>query len=608
MAGPWEKYAQSVPENLQNDPVAQEIVQGPKPWEKFDPTKKEESFKDNGFVKGAINALPAAGSVVGGLLGTALGPAGVLGGGALGAAGGKAAENFIKEQFYGDKIVDDAPEDKRTSMERIFDTGENGSSKMDQLRTRLYEPSKEAALDVAAPAVMKAVSAPVKFATGKAAGYLSKFAQPAKEGAEEIAKSAERLGTEATPGMLTTNPAIQDVESALSQRTLSKSGGEYAKKYNDINNALESSAKGLLKEGASPETGIQLATKAKNAIVSGVGEKIAPAAMIYDDIAKEGKFIDVSPESVKRISNNILNLETSSLKGTPENSFANMVADNLQNTTNLQKLRSLKSYVGKVSGDMTATPQMRAAAGDIYGRLGQLEKNSITRSALSAAKNPQQGKAIASDMIAELRGANKIYKEVSSGLKDLAQKSGLGKVRNYSDFVQKIEQVPDEKFVSKLFQQGNHAQLKEFEKQFPEAFNNMKKSFMVDMYGKSTVKGEISVSKFLSNVKKLSPESQKIIFGDGSSQTIKDIENIYNSFPGKVGPSGTPKGESIMKYKPGMDDLRDRVYKFILENPNLFNKAGKSLEKIPETPMGLLKKNQGLLIPTRAIEQAGDSK
>lgn len=56
MAGPWEKYAQSVPENLQNDAVAQEIVQGPKPWEKFDPAKKEINNVEaalQGFGQGA---------------------------------------------------------------------------------------------------------------------------------------------------------------------------------------------------------------------------------------------------------------------------------------------------------------------------------------------------------------------------------------------------------------------------------------------------------------------------------------------------------------------------------------------------------------------------
>lgn len=583
MAGPWEKYGAPAP--VQDDPVAQQIVDGPKPWEKFNP----ESKKQNGLVRGAINALPAAGSIAGGFLGSALGPVGTLGGGALGAAGGKALENFIEEKFYDEEKVN--PEDNI----------------LERTRQRMYEPSKEAALDLAIPAIGKGLMKPLNYVGKKASGYLSKFSQPAKEGAEEITKSAERLGVEATPGMLTTNPAIQDLESGLSQRTLSESGGEYAKKYSNIDDALKSNTKGLLKEGISPESGVQLASKAKSDIVTGVSEKIAPAAMVYDDIAKEGRFIDVNPDSVKRISNNILNLDTVKLKGTPENSFANMVSDNLANTKTLKELRALKTYVGRVSGDNMQTPGMRAAAGEIGSRLSQLEKNSITRSALSAAKNPQQGKAIASDMIAEIKGANKIYKEVSTGLKDLAQKSGLGKVRNYADFVQKIEQVPDEKFVSKLFQQGNHSQLKEFEKQFPQAFGNMKKSFMIDLYGKSTLKGEVSVSKFLSNVKKLSPESQKIIFGEGSGQAIKDIENIYNAYPAKLGPSGTPKGEAIMKYKPVIDDLRDRVYKFIIENPKTFDKAKKAIEKPPISTSGLLNKNQGLLIPTRAVLEAGES-
>lgn len=39
MAGPWEKYGASAP--VQEDPVAQQIVDGPKPWEKFSPESKK---------------------------------------------------------------------------------------------------------------------------------------------------------------------------------------------------------------------------------------------------------------------------------------------------------------------------------------------------------------------------------------------------------------------------------------------------------------------------------------------------------------------------------------------------------------------------------------
>ncbi len=50
-----------------------------------------------GLAKGAVEALPIAGSIAGGLIGSGVGPVGTIGGAGLGAAAGKSLEQAVKE-------------------------------------------------------------------------------------------------------------------------------------------------------------------------------------------------------------------------------------------------------------------------------------------------------------------------------------------------------------------------------------------------------------------------------------------------------------------------------------------------------------------------------
>ena len=70
------------------------------------PTEDELAQSDvpmitgEGLLKGSLQALPLAGSLAGGVLGTGLGPLGTIGGAGLGAALGRSAEQAISELFF----------------------------------------------------------------------------------------------------------------------------------------------------------------------------------------------------------------------------------------------------------------------------------------------------------------------------------------------------------------------------------------------------------------------------------------------------------------------------------------------------------------------------
>jgi len=114
------------------------------------------------------------------------------------------------------------------------------------------------------------------------------------------------------------------------------------------------------------------------------------------------------------------------------------------------------------------------------------------------------------NIIKELKAGNKAYSDFSKELQDLGKKSGLGKIRNYNDFIVKVEGLSSEQLSKKFFQPGNVGQLNTFKKQFPEAFDTLRKAHMQDLYNQSLTKGEVSIPKLLGKVKRMSPEAQKL--------------------------------------------------------------------------------------------------
>lgn len=497
---------------------------------------------------GTVEALPLAGGLAGGVFGSALGPIGTVGGGALGTGAGKAAENFLKQLIYDEDI----------SMAKGF-----------------TDPIKEAGYDVAGLGAGKVIGGAGGLLKKPVAGFLSRFEQPLKEGAEEVMAAGKRLGATPTRGMLTENQVIGGLESALAQKP-SDIGKRYAGQFRDVGEAMRGGAEDILKAGKeSTKTGLQTAEDVRGSLIKSIEGKAEKATPFFDSLKKDAAFIDINEKGRSAISKNIRKLDYAKIQGSPEAAFANNIANNLEGTKNLAELRNLRSYVGKMLSDPMVPGTMKSTAGSIYGKLAELEKRSITRAAIESASSTRAGKNVAKNMLTELRTANKAYSEFSNELKDLAQKSGLGKINNYAEFVTKLQGLSGEQLSKKLFQPGNVKQLETFKKQFPEAFEDLKKAHLQDLYNKSLTKGEISIPKLINQADRMSPEARSLIFGKESAQKIKDIKTMYNNLPPKIGPSGTPQGEAYLRFnalslvdpRTWFSELGDLATDYMLKNP-----------------------------------------
>lgn len=520
--------------------------------------------------RGILKSLPAAGALAGGVVGSGIGPAGTFWGGALGAAGGRAVENFGENLLGDTKTVDDlygAP-----------------------VRDAAYESVAQGAGTVIGKGLSKAGGMIDDYIVQPTKGLISRLGAPEKEGAEALKAAAERIGAEPTRGMLTGDRFVQNVESGLAQ-SATEPGQQMSKKLTGVNDALKEAGSDVVQSGQTLETPIQMAGRTKGLMNKTVEDRVAPAVEVYKKISDETPHIKVIDESTKRISRNIDNLPYAKIKGSPEQGFASQISNNLREVKSLDELRNLRSYVGKQFNNPMSPGTMRDTAGEIYHRLGKLEQNSITRSAIENSATEKKGADVAKAMINEIKGANKIYSETSKDLQEIAIQTGMGKVRNYQEFLRKLENIPDERLMDKMFNVNNVKNLKKMQTAFPEAFDVLKTAKVQDLYMQSLSKGEISIPKLVNNARRMSPESKQLIFGPGATQKLNDIETVYNSTYQKVGPSGTPEGLEFTKFNPfspksWYNQLSAKAREWILENPEKFKTSAKKVKV--EQPQGLI--------------------
>lgn len=445
----------------------------------------------------------------------------------------------------------------------------------------------------------------------------SKFEQPLKDNADDILGAAERLRVNPTRGMLTTNPTVSGLESMLSQKP-SKLGETYTQKYRDIASGLKKGATEVVEEGKLlGKTARQAGEEAQEGIIKKVTEEAKSFSPFYENIAKEAQFIPLNLKGKTAISKNIRNLDYAMISGSPEASFANNIANTLDNATNLKQIRGLKTYVGQVLGDRNQSPTMKRLAGEIYEKFGNLERNAILRASVESAASPKAGQKLAEEMIGQLKATNKGYREFSQRIKNLADATGMKGVKNYGDFIRKVSDLNPEEMSRVFFQPKALGQLNEFQKEFPEAFQTMRKSFLQDIYNKSITKGEVSLPKMINAVDRIQPEARTLIFGKDALQKLEDIKTVLYSMPEKVGPSGTPKGIAFREFNilspsTWWEEISDRATDYMIRNPknptDISNKIitkGKDLKQaITEAPQAFGKYTPAL---QKAIQRGGNA-
>lgn len=570
-----------------------------KPWEedwgdiaeveKSAPAPKESpSFMTKeGLKEGLLKSIPIATSAGMGLLGSGLGPAGTLAGVGMGGAAGKYIEDAIRTQLLEQK-------------------GE------ENLHTKALQ-------EAAGSVVGEGVGGLLAKGLGGAGKYLSEYLGSAKPNAGAITQAAKKIGAPTTPGLLSDSELVQGIESSLIQSP-TLAGKALGKKTKGIDKAMNEASELVLQKGAKegiPLSQYETGLEAQGLLKSEIDEKLAPAREFYKSYSSEvTPFVSSSAKSKTAVARNIRNLDlANAIKGSPEQGFANQIADSIESSNNLDQVRKIKTYVGNVisEAERSGNGNMVATAGEIYGKLQRLEQRSLTRGTIEAMASEKKGAKVATQIIGDLKKANSAYRTIMTDLKDLSKEAGLGKVRGPDLFTKQMQSMPPEQMANKFFNVKNFRQIKDLKEKFPKTYEALERAQLANIWKSSLdAKGNISTNKMLNKVRSLGPEVRTQLFGNDDVLTSLEIMNAAK-YP-KMGPSGTPQGieymnANILNPLTWVNEVVRAGQSAVIQNPGITKTVGKSLSSAadvassvvaPQLTKGAL---QGLLNSERPLKK-----
>lgn len=377
---------------------------------------------------------------------------------------------------------------------------------------------------------------------------IAEITSPARQkpNTEQILAAAERLGIKVTPAMLDDSKFIERMEYTLANSP-SLWGQSIARKQDAVKKGMQSATQNLTSD-AKNLSKAEIGEQFKSGLTAKVGERLDPISETFNEIAQNTKSVPIPQKSKEAIIRNIQNLDDVKLTG--GGGKPGQYIEMLNRAENADHIKKIVSYI---NDDLkTASGPEKFALGSIKEKLLNLEKNSVTRAAIQTARDLGQkgstGQKIGNELIKDLQGARKGYRELSQDLTSIGESARLKPRSGPMSFLDEVEKVPSENIQAKFFNVNNNRQLKSLQEKFPEQFDLLKQGKLKDI-AESAIdfsqkgKGETNTAKFLKEVRSLTPESKKMLFGE-NTRIIDDLETIQKTLPENFNPSGTASQQS----------------------------------------------------------------
>lgn len=517
-------------------------------------------------IEGTLRAIPAAGAIGGGLVGSSLGPVGALGGAGVGAAGGEALANIIRTALDMDtKPQTSADVYTRPLKEGLIGAAGEGAGQV---------IAKVPALVRSAPAAVKNLmrgSASSSDDVARVATFEDVgFTPTAKDNVQEIREATKRLGAEATPGMVTANKNIQNMENVLSQSP-TVAGERVRRAYDPIQKGLKDSAESLA--GSPNLSQFEAGEMFKSGIKDKIAKRVEPLASRFESIRESAKHVKPEPESLNRAANRLLKQDLAEFADLPQGQAIRKYADMIRGAKTLDSLKQLRSSVGDELGKAldSGDGQLAMALGKVKGAIQRVERREILKTAIQRAaevvpdrsakgrflsKAAQQkmaekeGAKIAKDLINEIKTVNKGWRSLMTELETVANAGGINKIASPKHLERIIDDMPSERIAERFFNTKNYRGLRDVKQYLPEEFEILRQARLGMIAEKSFTKGEPDPVKLIRNLKSIGKEAREILFGKDGERILQDMETVVNSMPAKVGASDTPRGMawfSLMK-------------------------------------------------------------
>jgi len=496
-------------------------------------------------IEGTLRALPAAGAIGGGALGTVAGPIGAV----LAAGGGAFAGEALANTIRAGLGMESAPKSREEIWVRPIEEGLKGAT--GEGAGQIISPALSVAKGVALsagksaknavfgkpsvmPEVVETTESSLKF---KNLGFDPK----PKPNAEEIKSATKTFGAQATPGMISSNPNVQNLENIIGQSP-TVAGEKVRKSYDPIMKGVKKAADDLAPTGSL--TPYEAGTEAKKGILAKIGEKSEPLAASFEQIRESAKNIKVNPHASHRAANRLMKQDLAEFSELPQGQAIKKYSDLIRNAKSIDSLKQLRSSVDNEIGSAidAGQGQLAMALGKVKSSIQRLERREILRAAIENSATKSQGEAAAKDLIRQIKQTNKGWRAMMSELEIIAKAGGIRKIGSPKHLAKIIDEMPSEKLADRFFNTKNYDALTDIKTHLPEEFEVLKQYKLSQIAEKSMTKGEIDPHKLVRNLSSLGKEARILIFGESGERVLADMKTVLNNMPSKVGASDTPRG------------------------------------------------------------------
>lgn len=545
------------------------------------PKYLEEHPNLKSLVSGSIEALPVAGGVLGAMGGGLLGgvetaatgglaapatPTQMIAGGGLGSALGESAAIPLRTYILGEK-----PKGLLESGVDVAGAGMLGSA--GELAGQGLALAGKSGIELAkktpgliSKGLTKLVGLEPEAMVAGVRGLDQELAQK-----QAVESAGDALGIKPTRGMLTTDLTTRGLESSLEQAP-TVAGKIVRSEVEPVRRAMSDFVDESTKS-KSMKSPVVIGENIKDGIKDKILRTYEPIKAIYADFEKNAINIPLKEKSQLAIARN-LNQYADEMLTTTDKQMVKDYADNILSAKNVNQLKDLRSQViAKInSGE---NPQ---ALGLVVEKLDRAIKGTTIRAALEVAQQSgtkgamragieEEGKSL----IRSWKGVNSDYRELMTALGGFAKESKVAnKIFGPMDLLKKIDSIPSEQLADKLFTESNVKALRQVKKLFPQEFEMIRSKQLADIYSSTLEKTPMgtetaSATKFIKEINKYTPEIRAELFGPEFKGEITHdkafaaMETLVNSFPSKVGPSGTPQGIGFVNIFHPKEELKDYI-------------------------------------------------
>ena len=404
----------------------------------------------------------------------------------------------------------------------------------------------EKGIEVGAPIAGKVI----KYAGDKVSALAKKIADATIESgpadnAQAVIEATKRLGASPTPAMLTKSQHVQMLEQSLADSP-SYFGKRIHGQRQKVLDAITDKTDDVLREGAG-ESPFQVGEEFKRGMIGKLHERIDPATATFDEIRAISTQMPVGERSINSVLNNISKIPEVRLSG---GANVSKYTDMISRATSADDLHRISSMI---NADVRAAQgSEKHLLGLINDKVKNLADNSTMRAAIKVAKEggmrENTGKKIGTEIVQELRDARSAYRGAAQDFGDVSRNARI-KFKGPQTYVDDLEAIASEDIQKKFFNTKDISQLNVLKEKFPEQFELLRRgeigkiSSAIEGIAQGS-RGETQVNKFLNQVRKLSPEAQDMILGQGKS-VVDDISTVYTNFPKNHNPSGTAKMNAL---------------------------------------------------------------